>query len=97
LAKHFCSGTALGRTTQICTAVDRCHEVRSDVGRSPDARLARDDGRYARMLTSLARVQVLILEDWGLTLLTAEQRRLPGKAYPGWSGRRAPISMTTSI
>jgi DNA replication protein DnaC len=37
--------------------------------------LARGDGRYARMLKSLARVQVLILDDWGLTPLTAEQRR----------------------
>jgi DNA replication protein DnaC len=37
--------------------------------------LARGDGRYARMLKSLARVQVLILDDWGITPLTAEQRR----------------------
>jgi DNA replication protein DnaC len=37
--------------------------------------LARGDGRYARVLKSLARVQVLILDDWGLTPLTAEQRR----------------------
>jgi DNA replication protein DnaC len=37
--------------------------------------LARGDGRYARMLKSLARVQVLILDDWGLTPLTGGQRR----------------------
>ena len=37
--------------------------------------LARGDGRYPRMLKSLARVQVLILDDWGITPLTAEQRR----------------------
>src|SRR5215210_5407458 len=37
--------------------------------------LARGDGRYARMLKSLARVQVLILDDWGIIPLTAEQRR----------------------
>ena len=37
--------------------------------------LARGDGRYARMLKSVARVQVLILDDWGITPLTAEQRR----------------------
>src|SRR5271156_409662 len=37
--------------------------------------LARGDGRYARMLKGLARVQVLILDDWGITPLTAEQRR----------------------
>ena len=37
--------------------------------------LARGDGRYARMLKGLARVQLLILDDWGLTPLTPEQRR----------------------
>jgi hypothetical protein len=29
--------------------------------------LARGDGRYSRTLKSLARVQVLILDDWGLS------------------------------
>jgi len=37
--------------------------------------LARGDGRHARLLNSLARVQLLILDDWGLSPLTAEQRR----------------------
>jgi DNA replication protein DnaC len=37
--------------------------------------LARGDGRYARMLKTMARVHLLILDDWGLTPLTAEQRR----------------------
>ena len=37
--------------------------------------LARGDGRYARLLKSLARVDLLILDDWGLAPLTAEQRR----------------------
>ncbi|NPD68497.1 ATP-binding protein (plasmid) [Lichenicola cladoniae] len=37
--------------------------------------LARGDGRHARMLKTIARVQVLILDDWGLTPLSAEQRR----------------------
>ena len=37
--------------------------------------VARGDGRYARMLKSLARVQLLILDDWAITPLTAEQRR----------------------
>ena len=32
-------------------------------------------GRYARMLKGLARVQLLILDNWGLTPLTPEQRR----------------------
>lgn len=37
--------------------------------------IARGDGRYARMLKNLARVQLLILDDWAITPLTAEQRR----------------------
>jgi DNA replication protein DnaC len=37
--------------------------------------LARADGRYARILRQLARVDLLILDDWGPEALTAEQRR----------------------
>src|SRR5512144_769030 len=37
--------------------------------------LARGDGRYGRLLTRIARVQLLILDDWGLAPMTAEQRR----------------------
>jgi DNA replication protein DnaC len=37
--------------------------------------LARGDGRYARLLKSLARVELLILDDWGLANVTAEQGR----------------------
>jgi len=37
--------------------------------------LARGDGRYARLLRTLARVDLLILDDWGPEQLNAEQRR----------------------
>jgi DNA replication protein DnaC len=37
--------------------------------------LARGDGRYARLLKTLSRVELLILDDWGLAPLTTEQRR----------------------
>lgn len=37
--------------------------------------LARGDGRYGRQLARIARVDLLILDDWGLVPLTAEQRR----------------------
>src|SRR6476659_1667381 len=37
--------------------------------------LPRGDGHHARLLKSLARVEVLILDDWGLGPMTAEQRR----------------------
>jgi DNA replication protein DnaC len=37
--------------------------------------LARGDGRYARLLKALSRVDLLILDDWGIAPLTGEQRR----------------------
>jgi DNA replication protein DnaC len=37
--------------------------------------LARGDGRYARLLRQVAKVDLLILDDWGPETLTAEQRR----------------------
>ena len=37
--------------------------------------LARGDGRHVRLLKSLARVEVLILDDWGLAPMTSEQGR----------------------
>ena len=36
--------------------------------------LARGDGRYARLLRALTRVELLILDDWGLTPLDAGAR-----------------------
>jgi len=37
--------------------------------------LARGDGRHARLLKSLARVELLILDDWGLATMTSQQGR----------------------
>jgi len=37
--------------------------------------LARGDGRYARLLKTIGRAQLLILDDWGLSVLTAAERR----------------------
>ena len=40
-----------------------------------DLNIAKGDGRYPKLISTLARTQVLILDDWGLVQLTAEQRR----------------------
>ena len=40
-----------------------------------DLRLAHSDGSYARMLSKLAKIDLLILDDWGLERLTADHRR----------------------
>ncbi len=37
--------------------------------------LARGDGRYARTLKTIARAELLILDDWGLAALGAAERR----------------------
>ena len=37
--------------------------------------LARGDGRHARMLKAIARVDMLILDDWGLAVLAPSERR----------------------
>ena len=36
---------------------------------------ARADGRYPRLLNSYARTNLLVLDDWGLSPLTDEQRK----------------------
>jgi len=41
----------------------------------PDLALARGDGRYPRLMRALGGVKLLILDDWGLDPLGAEQRR----------------------
>jgi DNA replication protein DnaC len=37
--------------------------------------LARGDGRYAKLMATLAKVKLLILDDWGPEVLTHEQSR----------------------
>ena len=37
--------------------------------------LARGDGRHPRMLKALAKINVLILDDWGLAVLSPSERR----------------------
>ncbi len=37
--------------------------------------IAKGDGTYVKFLTRLARIDVLIIDDWGLSKLMAEQRR----------------------
>jgi DNA replication protein DnaC len=40
-----------------------------------DLAIARGDGRYDKLLRSLARTDLLVLDDWGTAPLTDEQRR----------------------
>lgn len=59
--------------------------------------LARGDGRYARLLETLARVELLILDDWGLEPLNADRAprsaRNPRRAlWPPLDRRDQPAS-----
>ncbi len=40
-----------------------------------DLTIAKGDGRYPKLIHTLARTQLLILDDWGLVKLTTEHRR----------------------
>jgi DNA replication protein DnaC len=40
-----------------------------------DLELARHDGRYPKVMRSLAKAELLILDDWGIAPLSAEQLR----------------------
>ncbi|GLS33770.1 IstB-like ATP binding protein [Mesorhizobium albiziae] len=53
--------------------------------------LARGDGRYGRLLKTLGRVQLLILDDWGLSVLNAAERRHLLKILDDRHGRASTI------
>jgi len=53
--------------------------------------LARADGSYARLLLRMARVDVLILDDWGLSAATDAQRQDLGEILEDRHGLRSTI------
>ncbi len=54
--------------------------------------IAKGDGQYSKLLTSLAKVDVLILDDWGLMKLSAENRRDLLEVLEDRHGRRSTIA-----
>lgn len=54
--------------------------------------IAKGDGRYANLLAGLAKVDVLILDDWGLMKLSAENRRDLLEVLEERHGRRSTIA-----
>jgi DNA replication protein DnaC len=73
--------TGLGKSWLACALGHKaCRDDRSvryhRIPRLLDAlALARGDGRHARLLKTIARIDLLILDDWGLANVTAEQGR----------------------
>ena len=54
--------------------------------------IAKGDGQYSKLLASLAKVDVLILDDWGLMKLSAENRRDLLEVLEDRHGRRSTIA-----
>jgi DNA replication protein DnaC len=73
--------TGVGKTYLACAlAQQACRQgMRALYRRVPrlfdELALARADGTYTRFLMRLARIDVLVLDDWGLAPLTDAQRR----------------------
>jgi DNA replication protein DnaC len=61
-----------------------------------DLAFARGDGRYARLMRALCRVDLLVLDDWGLTQLDAHARHDLMEVLEERHGRRA-IIVTSQI
>jgi hypothetical protein len=61
-----------GRPWPDCAAL---HAERRQPGVTLELLLARADGTYIRLLGKLARVDVLLIDDWGLAPVTDQERR----------------------
>lgn len=57
-----------------------------------DLVIAKGDGRYPKLLANLAKVDVLLLDDWGLMKLNAENRRDLLEVLEDRHGRRSTIA-----
>ena len=77
----FTGPTGVGKTWLACALGNQaCREGYSVVYRRlprllHQLRIARADGSYAKELAHLARIDVLLLDDWGLAVLEDEERR----------------------
>lgn len=73
--------TGVGKTWLACALANQaCRQGRSVLYlRVPrlfeDIAIAHGDGRYSKLLTQFAKTDVLVLDDWGLALLTDAARR----------------------
>lgn len=77
----ICGPTGVGKTYLACALANAaCRQGRTALyQRLPrlfeELIVSRGDGRYAKLMASLAKVDVLILDDWGLALMDDERRR----------------------
>jgi len=90
--------TGVGKTWLACALAHKaCREGYSAqyvrLGRLlRELTIAKADGQYPKLLASLAKVDVLILDDWGLLKLSAENRRDLLEVLEDRHGRRSTIA-----
>jgi DNA replication protein DnaC len=90
--------TGVGKTWLACALAHKaCREGYSAqyvrLGRLlRELTIAKADGQYPKLLISLAKVDVLILDDWGLLKLSAENRRDLLEVLEDRHGRRSTIA-----
>ncbi len=74
-------GTGAGKTYLACALAQKaCREGYTSLYlRLPrlfgDLTIAKGDGRYSKLLTRYSKVDLIILDDWGITPMTGENRR----------------------
>lgn len=73
--------TGVGKTYLACALTQKacregfdCYYLRATT-MFQDLAMAKADGRYKRLLASLSKKRILVLDDWGLSPLNDEQRR----------------------
>lgn len=76
-----CGPTGVGKTFIACAMAQKaCREGLTAVYyRLPrlmgDLMMAKGDGRYSRLLLNLSKVDLIVLDDWGIAPLSADNRR----------------------
>ena len=76
-----CGPTGVGKTFIACAMAQKaCREGLTAVYyRLPrlmgDLMIAKGDGRYSRLLLNLSKVDLIVLDDWGIAPLSADNRR----------------------
>ena len=98
----FTGETGLGKSWLACALGHKaCRDNRSVLyARIPklfdELALARGDGRHARLLRTLTRVDLLILDDWGLQPLDAQARHDLLEIVEERYGRRLTVGTISS-